>query len=452
MAAGHQWKHGWIPLTPAAALKKAKGNRALAGKYMDGHGGGAASKVKKAADHSDVTDGHLRELEAHGGREKAEKYAGKLGYSRQSDGSYLKTGAGDGTKSVDLRGAEERKRQADIAARDASAGRKHDRGEATGFAASRVRHETGQRQQRSTDASVQAGRHTDPATIKHGEVHEIHGIDAEGKPVTVHGKVVGSYHQAAFGNDGKDAYSRFTVSDSSGGMVAKNKNVFVRNTAHDPATLKAAKEAGDARYERRNELIAKYRGDYRGPGRNYNEQVHGIDHERMTEADLKELHANLDESDKAGDLLDAGRRHRDVLAKEIENRQAAKAAERKAVADAKVTPAKAAANEAASKAAGQRSEDVRAAAQADPIGKELLTHSFQAPGGSARAAIVRAGEDVGQGDIDGARQRLEQALADARSMGGSFPADRERNAKDAKALRDALKMLDRAKARRAMSA
>lgn len=34
----HEWRHGWIPLTPAAALMKAKGNRKLAARLRERHG------------------------------------------------------------------------------------------------------------------------------------------------------------------------------------------------------------------------------------------------------------------------------------------------------------------------------------------------------------------------------------------------------------------------------
>src|SRR4051812_5230665 len=37
-APGQQWRHNWIPLTPTAALIKAKGNRALAARLRARHG------------------------------------------------------------------------------------------------------------------------------------------------------------------------------------------------------------------------------------------------------------------------------------------------------------------------------------------------------------------------------------------------------------------------------
>lgn len=221
--------------------------------------------------------------------------------------------------------------------------------------------------------------------------------------------------------------------------------------AQHAATLRANAAERDAF---RRQMDAKYAGQ----GRPFMRQQYGVDPAAMSNSDLAKYHASLQaEDDRA--FVDTGRKLRELVSAEHASRTTAprvgvmaqrspldampSVAPRDALMRGEHVPTarEIAVNTAAMKAREKQTQDVIKAAKGDALGKALLEHAKQGQGTSARGAMVRAAEDVGQGNHEQARKRLQTALDDARAMGPAYPGDTT-NAADIRALRAALATFD----------
>jgi hypothetical protein len=306
MAAGHQWKHGWIPLTPAAALSKAKGNRQGAKKYLGKAKGNASAK---RAAHS----GHDVDPDVY------EKLTGKPAPSREADARRIGADRRATTKALEAeaKGPFGKHAQAEL-----------DRRKAAGKPAHDVDPDVYEKLTGKPAPSREYGaqRAEDEARLSMAEINQmikdkhvgtIHGHDANGKATSATGRVAGS--TVVVDHEGK-AWTKVTVvpTDRMVSSYKDNQHVHVRNPEFDPATVKANREAGDKRWERRNELQAKYRDKVSTGEYAFSKSESLLPH--MSDSDLREYADNLRAS--KADLNSDGLRLLDKADAELGRRKA----------------------------------------------------------------------------------------------------------------------------------
>jgi hypothetical protein len=430
----YHWRHGWIPRTPTAALQKAHGSRKGADKIMQKHG------IKN-------------DLPGHGGGVTKSHPIGATVEARQPGIDNVTHGRVVGHTDSGM-------------VRVAHTG--HNGKPLVGtFNPAHTRVVT------PGAAPTASAPHPAPHTLKPGEHATVRGIDHMGQPMTLTGKVMSNGEVSSF-SKGRTTGGQPLRSIS----IERQDNSKRQNVVYVPDPNRGEQKRGaakDATPARVRSLPPE--GNFSG---SHSETFMG---EKIT---VRKTQWGKHETLINGEPFSAGYGSRnkdgvtalDQARKSIETMKSSKdpkfrglygmktdtpAAPRVGImsrpsalgsmpsvaprnaqmrGEHVVTAKEAAANRAAMKATSKHATDLRKAAEKDSTGKRLLSIAQQGQGTSARSAIVRASEDIGQGNPAQARQRLEKALADTRAMGPAYPGDKTHLA-DIRALRAALAALPR---------